>query len=373
MSHRVVLSNVFNMSSGFIPVIVTLILCEFLTFEASVYIGTAVGLLLLSFLQYASKAYAPNFILHICTAVLLLFSLYGLTRDYHSLHFPGPIAIEAGVIVPLLIIYLFRHRVLLFYRHKIRSKNRCNLVQGAESAMVAIRILLIFAILHLAALSITQFFSPIQAGSVSWIVLFHIAPPLVFILCILFNQYGLNYFNKVMNQTKYIAVVDEKGNVTGKILRSAVNEYKNQYTNAVIRIVPISNGMIFLNQRSVQDILDGGKTDTPFETFLYYKESIEEGMKRVLKETLPGAEKQKPRFALKYILKNEETSRLVYLFVLDIKDDAILCDCRFGSGKLWTLPQIEQNIGSNYFSTCFENEYDLLKEIIDTRERYKES
>lgn len=43
MSKRGVLSSKFNMSLGFIPVIVSIILCEFITQDISIYIGAGVG------------------------------------------------------------------------------------------------------------------------------------------------------------------------------------------------------------------------------------------------------------------------------------------------------------------------------------------
>ena len=45
MSKRGVLSSKFNMSLGFIPVIVSIILCEFITQDISIYIGAGVGAL----------------------------------------------------------------------------------------------------------------------------------------------------------------------------------------------------------------------------------------------------------------------------------------------------------------------------------------
>ena len=45
MPKRGVLSSKFNMSLGFIPVIVSIILCEFITQDISIYIGAGVGAL----------------------------------------------------------------------------------------------------------------------------------------------------------------------------------------------------------------------------------------------------------------------------------------------------------------------------------------
>ena len=40
MGNKGVLSSAFNMSLGFIPVIVSILLCEFITQDISIYIGT---------------------------------------------------------------------------------------------------------------------------------------------------------------------------------------------------------------------------------------------------------------------------------------------------------------------------------------------
>ena len=45
MGNKGVLSSAFNMSLGFIPVIVSILLCEFITQDISIYIGTGIGLI----------------------------------------------------------------------------------------------------------------------------------------------------------------------------------------------------------------------------------------------------------------------------------------------------------------------------------------
>ena len=81
----------------------------------------------------------------------------------------------------------------------------------------------------------------------------------------------------------------------------------------------------------------------------------------------------KPTFTISYHFENEQTNRLVYLFIVDMEDDSILCDPRFKGGKLWTFQQIEHNLGTHFFSECFELEYEHLKQVIGIREKYKVS
>ena len=47
MAHKGTLSSAFNMSLGFIPVIISILLCELITQDTAIYIGTGIGLSLI--------------------------------------------------------------------------------------------------------------------------------------------------------------------------------------------------------------------------------------------------------------------------------------------------------------------------------------
>ena len=88
--------------------------------------------------------------------------------------------------------------------------------------------------------------------------------------------------------------------------------------------------------------------------------------------TFPKADGLKPTFSIMYHFENSVTNRLVYLFVLDVEDDSILCDPRFKGGKLWQFQQVEQNLGHKFLSECFEEENEHFKNVIGIREKYRE-
>ena len=53
MDHKGILSSAFNMSLGFIPVIISILLCEFITQDTAIYIGTVIGIVGV-YLSYSS-------------------------------------------------------------------------------------------------------------------------------------------------------------------------------------------------------------------------------------------------------------------------------------------------------------------------------
>ena len=175
-----------------------------------------------------------------------------------------------------------------------------------------------------------------------------------------------------MKHTVFVPIVTKKGDVIGKAIASEAINRKNEYINPVIRVTVASHGMLFLLPRPQCSLLEKGKTDVLMESYLLYGETLEQGVERILLRTLPTAPLQNLHFSFMYHFENEATNRLIYLFTLDLDDDSILCNKKFKGGKLWTFQQIEHNLHRNFFSGCFECEYEHIKEIIYTREKYKE-
>lgn len=372
MSNKGVLSSAFNMSLGFIPVIVSILLCEFITQDISIFIGTAIGVLY-SYLTLSRKGVRmPNFILYISTGVLLLLTLGILIPGDYVPEGALPLTLEVSILIPMLILYLHKKR---FINHYIQQRAQCSkrlFAQGAESAIVSARVILILGVLHFIVISLTILFAhPLSKTSI--FILYHILPASVFILAIILNQLGINYFNQLMTQTEYVPIVNKQGNVIGKSLAIEAVNYKNAYINPVIRIAISAHGMLFLCHRPPHAILDKGKVDIPMECYLRYGETLAEGAERLIQGTFPKAKGLTPTFTISYHFENKVTNRLIYLFVIDLKDDSILCNPHFKGGKLWRFPQIEDNLGHNFFGECFELEYEHLKQVIDIREKYKES
>lgn len=365
-----ILSSRFNMSLGYLPVILSIILCEFMAQDMSVYIGTGVGLLSSVYMKLRKGIHTPHIILYCTTGMLTLLTLL----SFSSLNTPKimfPFTLEISAIIPPLIIFLNRNRFLNY--HTSQSQECCKqfFTQGAEAAIVSARVLLLICSFHFFIILCTLLFSDPMNDTVH-LILFRILPPCVFILSIVFNQFGIYYFNKVMKHTVFVPIVDKKGNVIGKAIASEAINHKHDSINPVIRIAVASHGMLFLLPRPQCAVLEKGKTDLLMESYLIYGETLEKGTERMLQQTLPAACRKDLHFNLMYHFEDETTNRLIYLFTLDVDDDSILCNKDFKGGKLWTFQQIEHNLERNFFSSCFEYEYEHIKSIICIREKYRE-
>ena len=373
MRRKGLLSWEFNMSLGFVPVLISILLCEWVGRAIAIAVGIALGLLLSYYYLRHSKRSLPNIILYLSTAILMLIGVADLIFSEGIPSVAYPMTVELSILIPILVLFLHKRRFINAYLNRSKGVDKTRLTQGIESSFVAVNILLLFGLFHFVVIGLALlFFSPL--GTNWHLVLYQVFPPVIFVLTIIVNQFSLQYFNKIAKQTEYFPIVNSKGGVIGKTLASEVLEgMHKEDLYPVIRIAVLHEGMLFLCERSQNFLLDKGKMDIPCESYLKFGETLEEGCKRLLEKYFPDATGLTPTFSITYRFQNEITSRLIYLFLLDVEDDSLLTNQRFVGGKLWQLQQIEQNIGQDFFSECFENEFDYLKDIIDIREIYKES
>lgn len=372
MSKNEFLSSRFNMSLGFIPVIASIIVWEFTAQNYSIYMGAGLGILYSVYILGIRRDYVPNFILYCTTGVLLLFALAALSGGDLSMDGMLPLALETGTLIPVVVIFLNRKRLSARQDTRSDEYSRHLYEKGAESTIVSTKVTVIIASVHYLAILIATLVSGPLSGTARDVLL-HYGPPAVFLLSILHNQLGILYFNYLMNHATYVPVVNTQGGVIGKSLVVDAITRKNAYINPVIRIAVFHNGMLYLSPRPQWSTLDAEKIDLPLECYLIYGENLEQAIRRLLGKSFPQAPVEDLRFNVMYHFENEVTNRLIYLFLIDIEDERLLHDEHLRNGKLWTLQLIECNLGKGFFSSCFENEYEHLKEAICIREKYKES
>ena len=148
MSHQRILSSRFNMSLGFIPVIISIILCEFITQDMSIYIGAGAGLLFSIYSVRHRGTHVPQIILYCTTGMLLLLSVTTLFLVNYCPRFMLPFTLEISAIIPPFVIYLNRRKFLDYHMSQTQKCCKQLFAQGAEAAIVPSRAFLIMRLLH---------------------------------------------------------------------------------------------------------------------------------------------------------------------------------------------------------------------------------
>ena len=163
MSRKGVLSSKYNMSLGFIPVIVSIVLCKFIAQDISIYTSTSVGIIYSLYTFWDRNETIPNFTLYGTTGMFLLLTV--TTLLFGDICAPDmlPLTLEISTLIPSVIIFLNRKRLLARrFPHPRRCRMR-NFTQGAEASIVSSRVVILMALLHfLTILVAILLFSPLD-------------------------------------------------------------------------------------------------------------------------------------------------------------------------------------------------------------------
>ncbi len=185
------------------------------------------------------------------------------------------------------------------------------------------------------------------------------------ILAVIIVMQALRFkmLDKRLKEEEWLPVVSEQGDVQGKIAKSVSQNLKNKFLHPLVRVALIHDSKLYLKERKETRLLDPGKLDYPFEKYMQYNHNLEDSIRNMIRQEIK-TDQLPVRFLLKYVFENEHTKRLIFLYVSLISSEKEFNELHLHEGKLWTIKQIEDNIGNNIFSECFELEFEYLKNTV---------
>ena len=167
-----------------------------------------------------------------------------------------------------------------------------------------------------------------------------------------------------LRKEEWLPIVTEKGEVTGRIAKSVSLNMKNRFLHPVVRVALISNSKVFLQERPDNDVLNPRKLDYPFEKYMLFNHEINLAARNSIKQMLDDNTDIEIQFLLKYVFENENTKRLIFLFIANIEDESMIKRGGKMTGKFWTVKQLEEGFADEIFSECFELEFEYLKNMV---------
>lgn len=169
------------------------------------------------------------------------------------------------------------------------------------------------------------------------------------------------YFATKINNKEWLPIVDEAGKLLGKATRNQCHKSKLLLHPVVHLHVLDSNGNIFLQKRSESKSIQAGKWDTAVGGHVDYGETIENGLFREAYEEL-GMKRFTPELWSKYIWESEVEREFVFAFVTKSDEKLQLNPDEISEGRFWTKKEILNNLDKNIFTPNFIYEYKVLFE-----------
>lgn len=354
-----------NRSSGVIPVILCMILSGFLSDSTAIYISLAVGVLILVNSYIRLKLEGATIMAYLSTFMLALFGILTILPNIAILENMLTFYSEIAIVLFESILLVYRKQIIFLFQKTDNKQYNTEMIHILDTRNTSTKLTRLLCIPHiLITLILVLFFSPLN--KTAYYIQFELLPPVLLLLAWLGNQLFILVLFYFSQKTEKIPIVNENGAIIGKKFSFDVILEKNKYIFPVVRVAIVCKDLLYLRRRSDANFVDPEKTDIPLESYLRYGENIEDGISRVVSKELAFKENETitPKFCIKYLFKNEDTHRLVYLYIAYIDDENKLSQGNLEQGKLWTIRQVETNIGKNFFGECFEQEFKHIKKYI---------
>lgn len=160
------------------------------------------------------------------------------------------------------------------------------------------------------------------------------------------------------NSQEIFPVVDERGNVVGRATRGECHSGSMLLHPVVHLHLFNSRGELYLQRRPDWKDIQPGKWDTAVGGHIDYGESVEEALRREVREEI-GLTDFTPEFLRSYVFSSSRERELVNAFraVTDITPNP---SEELDGGRFWTSEEIAQAIGKGILTPNLENELALL-------------
>ena len=156
------------------------------------------------------------------------------------------------------------------------------------------------------------------------------------------------------NQAEIFPVVDLSGRVVGRATRGECHGGSMLLHPVVHLHVFNSRGELYLQRRPLWKDIQPGRWDTAVGGHVDYGESVEEALRREVREEL-GIVDFKPEAVAVYPFRSEREYELVHVY-RTFYDGAIRPSDELDGGRFWTPREIRENFGKGVFTPNFEGE-----------------
>ena len=163
---------------------------------------------------------------------------------------------------------------------------------------------------------------------------------------------------------EWFDIVDPEGRIVGQAPRSVVHG-NPQLLHPVVHLhILNTRGELLLQKRSTRKDLYGGYWDTAVGGHVHRGEKVETALRREAEEEL-GITPMGAMPIFRYVHRNEYESELVFAFLLREDGPFYPNWDEIDEVRFWTFDEIEANLGKKVFTPNFEQEFQLLKQVLD--------
>lgn len=356
-----------NQAIGLLPLLLFMFLDNYFSYLLSFVIGITFCFVCIFLYTFLSKDKVYIFMLLPSAVTLVLYSLFLCLKIEPVLYKYSPLITEVLLVITLTVTSFFRGYIHRRIRHSRINPFRRTLIrtQLNEFFFVA-QIVQNAYTLHLFLIliyGVITFESQLPGPGIFIVRELNL---IIGIVIIGYEHIRLSLMQGSLRKEMWLPVLDNKHRVTGCIARSVSKESRKKYFHPIVRIALLYNGMLYLEKRGKDEVVSPGLLDYPYHKYVLFQHTLEDTVKE-MEDEYRFPPDNKPRYLIKYVYEDEVAKHLVSLYALSVRSEEewnrlVLPEGK--GGKLWTVRQIEDNLGKGIFSGYFEKEFPYLQSTI---------
>lgn len=360
-----------NQAIGLMPWLLFLFLDNYLSYLTAFVVAVVVCIGGMFFFHLRRK---DNMYAFMLMPSLLTFLLYSICLVFLPIQPVLQVNTPLIAEILLVIVLIFFHATQKGFLHHIRSSKmpasrRTYILTTLNEFYFVAQLFQNLYTLHL-FMVIFYTILPENVQDVRWTrFLYRDSGIIIGLLVMVYEQIRLRLLQGRLRKEMWLPVLNDQGNVIGCIAYSVSRLLPKKYYHPVVRVVLLYKGMLYLVPRHPHAWVSASLLDYPFQRYVLFRQTIAATVRQALvklKGCLPNVT---PRLLVRYTFENEQVKQQVSLFVINLREEAQLELCKTENGKLWSVRQIEENLGAGIFSEYFEKEYAYLKNTILLAER----
>ena len=156
------------------------------------------------------------------------------------------------------------------------------------------------------------------------------------------------------NLQELFPVLDEAGNVVGKASRGECHNGSRLIHPVVHLHLLNSRGELYLQKRPAWKDIQPGKWDTAVGGHVDYGETIEEALRREVREEI-GLEGFTPEKICHYLYSSDREREMVYVYRATW-DGEVRPSAETDGGRFWSIEELRENLGKGVLTPNFEME-----------------
>jgi isopentenyldiphosphate isomerase len=340
---------------GFIPLFVFIAADEIWGTKTGLFVAVGVGVLEMIWVAFREKRF-DKFILF-DTFLLVILGGISILLDNEVFFKLKPGLIELILLAVIAVSAFSKINIVGLMSKRYLKETAFNEAQTAKMRE-SLKTLFFLFTAHTALVFYAAFFMSKEAWAFISGGLFYI----IFGMYFLFELYKNRIKQKSAKNEEWLPLVDEKGQITGKVPRSAVHS-GNKLLHPVVHLQVLNrNKTILLQKRPKSKLIQPGKWDTAVGGHISVSESLEDALKREALEEI-GLINFSAKLQTVYKWESDVEKELVYLFITSDCKGVKINSTEVDEARFWTKNQIKKQIGRGMFTPTFEYEFRLLEEL----------